>query len=112
MTGGVAGKNRQFSLAEHAETILDLWDRLTKQFYKREDIGLTNELPQKLIFSFLQREGVALDRDKAKSAVESEIGVIEDEEMISYTEFTRIFCRGIFKQALIRSAENFMSKMS
>lgn len=52
-----------------------------------------------------------MDRDKAKSAVESEIGCIEDEDLISYTEFTRIFCRGIFKQALIRGAENFQAQM-
>jgi len=43
------------------------------------------------------KEGVALDRDKAKAAIESEIGPLADENMISFSEFSRIFCRGIFK---------------
>ena len=28
-----SGKDHQFSMQEHAETILELWDRMTKQFY-------------------------------------------------------------------------------
>ena len=62
--------------------------------------------------TFLVKEGISLDRDKAKAAVESEIGTLEDENLISYTEFTRIFCRGIFKQAMIRSAESFNTSMN
>ena len=69
---------------------------------------MTNELPMKGILQFLVKEGVALDRDKARQAIEQEIGPLSSDTMISFHEFQKIFCRGIFKQAIIRSAEEFL----
>ena len=70
---------------------------------------MVDELPVKPILSYLVKEGIALDRDKAKTAIENEIGnQLANEGMISYREFQQIFCRGIFKEALIRSADAFM----
>ena len=48
---------------------------------------MTDELPVKPILSFLVKEGVALDREKAKTAIEQEIGPLGKEGMISYDEF-------------------------
>ena len=73
---------------------------------------MVDELPLKPILTYFVKEGIALDRDKAKTAIEHEIGCrLADENMISYREFTQVFCRGIFKEALIRSAESFMQQM-
>ena len=105
-------KHKQFSMQEQAETIKSIWDRHTSAHYKREDLGFISELPVKPILSFFVREGVALDRDKAKQAVEAEIGELENEGMISFSEFNRIFCKGVFKQALIRIAETFDKAMA
>ena len=57
---------KQFTLLEHSETIQHLWQRHTKAHYKQDDIYMTDELPLKPILTFLVKEGVALDRDKAK----------------------------------------------
>ena len=52
-------------------------------------------------------KGIGLDRDKAKQALETEIGPFENDTMISFSEFERIFQKGIFKQAIIRTAVTF-----
>ena len=89
-----------------------IWNRHTAQHYDRDDLGFISELPLKPILQFLVKEGVALDRDKAKKAVEDEIGEIEQEGMISFSEFNRIFVKGVFKQALIRIAATFDKAMA
>ena len=73
---------------------------------------MTDELPAKLILTYLVKEGVALDRDKAKAAVESEIGPLGADKMISFGEFQSIFVRGIFKQAIENRAEAFKGHMN
>lgn len=73
---------------------------------------MTDELPVKPILAFLVKEGVALDREKAKTAIEQEIGPLGKEGMISYDEFSKIFCRGIFKQAIVKSEEVFQDSMT
>jgi len=66
----------------------------------------------KPILSYFVKQGVALDRDKARAALEQEISQpLESDQMISFKEFSQVFCRGMFKQALIRSAETFLSQM-
>ena len=74
-----------------------MWYKHTKAHFKRDDIFMTDELPEKPILIFLVKEGVALDRDKARAAIELEIGPLAKEGFISYDEFSKIFCRGIFK---------------
>ena len=59
----------------------------SRMHYNRDDNFMTDELPLKLILSFLFKEGIALDRDKAKVAVESEIGALDRDDMISFGEF-------------------------
>ena len=45
-------------------------------------------------------------------AVEAEIGPLESDGMVNFSEFNRIFCKGVFKQALIRIAETFDKVMA
>ena len=72
---------------------------------------MTDELPIKPILTYLVKEGVALDRDKVKTAIEQEIGPLTKEGMISYDEFQKIFCHGVFKQAICRNEEIFQDAM-
>jgi hypothetical protein len=67
----------------------------------------------KIILNWLVKEGVALDKDKAKLVIKSEIGILsqEDEGLLIYDEFNRIFCRGVFKQALITISQKFEGEM-
>ena len=105
-------KHKQFTMQEQSDTINTIWNRHTAAHYKRDDLGFISELPIKPILSFFVREGLALDRDKAKQALEQEIGELENESMISFSEFNRIFCKGVFKQSLIRIAETFDKVMA
>lgn len=87
---------------------MEIWIRHVKAHYKREDEIFVDELPIKNIMQYFVKSGIALDRDKARQAVEQEIGSpLENENMISYQEFSQVFCRGMFKQALIRASETF-----
>jgi hypothetical protein len=61
-----------------------------------------------VILDFLVSEGVSLDRDKAKLVIAKQIG--EDklrEPQISSDDFNKLFCKGMFKKALIRIANIF-----
>ena len=61
-------------MQEHQDTILSLWHKHTKVHFRTEDEFMVDELPVKPILSYLVKEGIALDRDKAKTAIEHEIG--------------------------------------
>ena len=99
-------------MQEHTDTIYDVWVRHVRAMYKRDDDIFVNELQVKPILTYLVKQGIALDRDKAREAIEGEIGApLLDENMISFNEFSAIFCRGMFKQALIHSAETFTNNM-
>jgi hypothetical protein len=69
------------------------------------DINKVTELPLGAILDFLVQEGVSLDRDKARQVVNKLIGeVFMSENKISLEEFEKLFCKGMFKKALIKIA--------
>ena len=105
-------KQKQFTMIEQDETIKAIWQKHTNAHYKRDDIGFIAELPLKPILNFFVKEGIGLDRDKAKQALETEIGPLENDSMISYSEFNRLFQKGIFKTAIIRTADTFEKAMA
>ena len=45
-----------------------------RAYFKRDDDIFVNELPVKPILSYFVKAGIALDRDKARVAIENEIG--------------------------------------
>lgn len=57
-------------MQEHQDTILNLWYKHTKAHYKRDDEFMVEELPLKPILTYFVKEGIALDRDKAKEALQ------------------------------------------
>lgn len=59
----------------------------SKAHFRRPDNFMTDELPLKPILAFFVREGVALDRDKARAAIQSEIGPLDNDSKISFGEF-------------------------
>ena len=101
-------KDKKFSMPEHVETIKSMWELHTQQEYKDQpDIKFVSDLNLKPILLFLKREGVAQDTDKVKSIIEAEIGQFQDEGRISFAEYQAVFCKPIFRQALIRIGEEF-----
>lgn len=72
------------------------------------DIRLVSEIPLKTVLEFLVKEGVALDKEKAREMIEKVLGVqLASSGPISETEFKKLFNKGIFKQALVKIAATF-----
>jgi hypothetical protein len=58
----------------------------------------------------LIKEGIAVEREKAKMVVHNFLGgVLMCEGMITINEFKKLFQKGIFKHALMRISKEFES---
>lgn len=62
-----------FSLYEGTESVKALWEQLVMATYKRE-VGFVTEVSLKEVQAWLVKEGIAGDREKAKTVIENEIG--------------------------------------
>ena len=67
------------------------------------------EISLKEVKNWLIKEGIAADREKAKTAIENEIGkmAMADQEIMTYDEFNRLFAKGVLKKAIVDVAEKF-----
>ena len=59
-------QRKKFTMQEHSDTIKSLWYRFTQVHFGRDEEFMTDELPIRPVLNFLVKEGIALDRDKAK----------------------------------------------
>jgi hypothetical protein len=68
-------------------------------------------LPIKIIQDWLVKEKVALDIDKAKVVLNSEIGQLRMEEkgLLTFDEFSRLFTKSCLRKALIEVAGKYGS---
>ena len=63
------------------------------------------ELPLKTVASFMTKKGITPDREKAKNVIyKAQLGR-EKRQTVTIDEFNRIFCKGIFKDALVNVVE-------
>lgn len=96
------------SLAEQSESIKTIWFCLCRDNLDtniQPDATKVTELPLSVILDFLVKEGVSLDRDKARQVVNKQIGEeLMSENKVSDEEFDKLFCKGMFKKALIKIA--------
>lgn len=103
------------SLAEQSESIKSIWAQLARDNTERRifpDPEKVTELPLNVILDFLIRESVALDRDKAKEIILKQIGEEHiNDGKISADSFSKLFCKGMFKRALIKIAETFENQV-
>jgi len=78
--------------------------------YKR-DVGFVTEVSLKEVKNWLVKEGIAVDREKAKTAIENEIGKLEmaDQDIMTHDEFNRLFAKGLLRKAIVDVAEKFQS---
>ena len=91
----------------------EIWERITVNVHGSGFTGvLVSDLPIKPILVFLVKEGVVPDREKAKKVLNEELGGVEEEGKISFSEWNRLFAKGVFKQALMRISETFLKQMS
>ena len=91
-------KNKTFSMEEHSYTLREIWERITVNVHGSGFTGvLVSDLPIKPILVFLVKEGVVPDREKAKKVINEELGGVEEEGKISFSEWNRLFAKGVFK---------------
>jgi hypothetical protein len=62
-------QSKQLSVFDQTETVKHIWDQLVLAHYQR-DVGFVTELPLTEIFDWMIKQGVVVDRDKAKKAIQ------------------------------------------
>lgn len=91
-------KQEDPSLAEQMQIIKRWWILI--------DEGDGNfEIPVERIADFLVRKGVAENWDAAKWVIKWANPSLKSSSLINYEQFCAIFCKGIFKEALISLQE-------
>jgi hypothetical protein len=89
------------SLTELTESINQIWLSLVNSSIDKNlypDIRLVSEIPLKAVLEFLVKEGIALDKEKAREMIEKLVGVqFISSGSITETEFKKLFNKGIFK---------------
>jgi hypothetical protein len=80
--------------------------QIIKRWWILIDEGEGNfEIPVDQISDFLVRKGVAENWDAAKRIIKRANPSLKSSSLISYEQFCAIFCKGIFKEALISLQE-------
>ena len=98
----VAAFSKTSSLADQMKLVRKWWSEMD------ENKGRL-ELPMKIVSDFMTKKGITPDREKAKAIIyKAQIGR-EKRQLVTLDEFNRIFCKGIFKDALINVVESIDS---
>ena len=93
-------------MAQQTDIINDFWKELCEEVHGTESDSIF-DLPFKTICDFLVRQRVATDRQKARAMILHEVTSLISEDKLSKDEFLQLFCRGMFKGALLRISDNF-----
>ena len=71
--------------------------------------GKIAEIPTKIVIDFLEDEKIVTDREKARELIRTAIDPsVLDEGKCTFDDFTRLFCKGLFKNALMRIANKVL----
>lgn len=93
---------REFNLYEKAESVRQMWSQIVhKQF--RRSVGLVTEIDLKSVLDWLVEVEVAFDVERARRVISIEVGPLrlEHQGKITFDEFSRLFTKGVLKNALI-----------
>ena len=71
---------------------------VTKDWWKEINVNEDPVLPIKMVIKFLVKKGLALDDEQAEKDIQKILGKVTEME---YEEFYRLFCKGIFRVALL-----------
>ena len=72
---------------------------------------LINDVPLQVIYNFLMSRSLAKDRQEATKLVQNQIGLkqLQNEGTMCQEEFKKLFCKGMFKKALIDIIDKLQS---
>ena len=75
---------------------------------------LINDVPLQIIYNFLMSRSLAKDRQEATRLVQNEIGLkqLQNEGAMCQEEFKKLFCKGMFKKALIDIIDKLQSEVT
>ena len=100
------------TLYEKTEAVKSIWNQIVRSCYTH-DPGFVTEIPIPEVHKWLIKEGIVADKEKAKRAIQQEVGKLrlQSEGLMLYEEFTRMFTKGVIKNALHDVAERFNQMM-
>lgn len=94
-------KGRNATLQDQMETIKAWWKQIDAR-------GVwTYEQPTQAVCGFMVRKRLASDKEQAAKIVFGQLGLATRKDTINFDEFNRVFCKGIFKEALVTVNTNF-----
>lgn len=73
------------------------------------------ELPLNTIFNFLIDKHIVKDKYQALQLINNQLGGTKNldvKNMMSYGEFNKLFCKSMFKQALVRTLDDLLKVKS
>mmetsp|Transcript_34487 Transcript_34487/g.52773 ORF Transcript_34487/g.52773 Transcript_34487/m.52773 type:complete len:133 (-) Transcript_34487:1332-1730(-) len=103
------------TFGEQIDVIKNWWKSIIEGYVKEynryeavggnfKDIKRTNEVPLDKAYDFIIKKHIVKDRQSATKLVQQQIGglnFLQNKNMMCFEEFNRLFCKAIFKTALI-----------
>jgi hypothetical protein len=91
--------NKTSSLTDQMKIVKKWWNEM-------DDNKGRIELPINTVAFFMTKKGITPDREKAKNVIyKAQLGR-DKRQIVTIDEFNRIFCKGIFKDALVNVVES------
>ena len=108
--------NEPPTFGEQIEVIKDWWQTLRESYVKdfnryeanpgnHKDLSRLTEVPLDKVYDFIIMKHIVADRQMATKLVAQQVGManLGTTDMMCYEEFNRLFCKGMFKVALINT---------
>lgn len=99
--------NKTSSLTDQMKIVRKWWNEMndsSNPMSSRQNDYVSKSI--KVVASFMTQKGITPDIEKAKNVIyKAQLGR-EKRQLVTFDEFNRIFCKGIFKDALINLVES------
>ncbi|CAI2383089.1 unnamed protein product [Moneuplotes crassus] len=100
--------NKTSSLTDQMKIVKKWWNEMgdssSNTMHLRQNDYISK--PIKVVASFMTQKGITPDIEKAKNVIyKAQLGR-DKRQVVTFDEFNRIFCKGIFKDALINVVES------
>lgn len=113
------------TFGEQIEVIKDWWQTIREMFVQEfnryepnpanhKDLSRLTEVPLDKVYDFIIKKHIVQDRQMATKLVSQQIGManLGTKDMMCYEEFNRLFCKGMFKVALINTIAKLTEESS
>ena len=102
----VIGEKETLAMMNKTSSLTDQMKVLKKWWSEMDENKGRIELPIKTVADFMTKKGITPDRERAKNVIyKAQLGR-EKRQIVTIDEFNRMFCKGIFKDALVNVVES------